>query len=127
MRHLFDNAVFPNALHGLLLYARGGYDDGMPLHFAAWNGATEAVKLLLAAGCEPGTESGENHRQPPLGWAIVNGRVDTVAAMLEAEVPIEAHYMREAQTGLRGEFSFARGSADEYRQIIALLENHQNQ
>jgi len=108
---------------GADLDARGGYDDATPIHFAAWNGETDVVKLLIESGVDTTLRSGEMHRQPPLGWAIVAGRVDTVRAMLDADVPIEEHYVEEAEAGLRGEFDFAPGTAEDYQQIIAMLRD----
>lgn len=106
---------------GAQVDARGGYDDATPLHFAAWHGRTDIARMLLEAGCQPSPASGPRHRQPPLGWAIVNGRVDTVRALLDAGVPVLDHYLREAEAGLRGEFDFARGRPEDYRQILDLL------
>lgn len=59
-----------------------------------------------------------------MGWAIVNGRVDTVAMMLERGVPVLDQYIDEAKAGLERGFAHARGSAEEYQQIIGAAEGH---
>lgn len=88
--------------HGADVHARGGYDDSTPLHVAAWNGSLDTAQVLLDHGADPDLESGPEHRQPAMGWAIVAGRIEMVEMMLERGAAIFDHYVRQARTYLDG-------------------------
>jgi ankyrin repeat protein len=47
----------------------GGQHNGTPLHWAAWHGNLEMVKLLLAKGA-PLEDANNDFRATPLGWAM---------------------------------------------------------
>lgn len=89
---------------GLDPNVRGGYDDQTPAHGAAWNDHADAIRALAAGGADVDLPSGAIHRNPPLGWAIVNGSLDAAEALLEAGVEVRDHYAADAEKGARGEF-----------------------
>ncbi|MCQ0022313.1 ankyrin repeat domain-containing protein [Streptomyces somaliensis DSM 40738] len=61
-----------------------GEDGGTALYAAAVSGRTGIVRLLLAAGADPGRGSGEGGGDLPLCGAACNGHTETVRALLAA-------------------------------------------
>lgn len=55
-----------------------------PLHVAAGNGFTDAVKVLLAHKANIDAASTEYSSTTPLIWAVDNGRIETVKMLLDA-------------------------------------------
>ncbi|XP_049769444.1 speckle-type POZ protein-like [Schistocerca cancellata] len=62
--------------------ARGDWRDFTALHWAAYRGDVEVVRLLLEAGAAVDARDGGGSR--PLHWAALNGRAEVAAALLVA-------------------------------------------
>ena len=71
VKWLLDHGADPNALWSHW----GAYVT--PLHLAVWQGHTEVVRLLLAAGADTTIRDSE-HDSDALGWAEYAGRVEIV-------------------------------------------------
>lgn len=82
--------------------ARGGYDDGTPLHQAAWNNQVEAARALLDGGAKIDERSGHLHNNTPLGWAVVGGSVEMVELLLERGAALLGHIATDAEEGAAG-------------------------
>jgi ankyrin repeat protein len=102
---------------------RGDYDDCTPLHVAAWEGATDAIHVLLDAGAPIDVASGSLHQNEPLGWAIVAGKVEAVRALLSRKAPVRTHHRTQAQNGAEGMFrEFSREPLESWQQIVEALD-----
>jgi ankyrin repeat protein len=71
---LLDSGVSPDEPDG---------DGGTPLYGAAVQGNAEIVRMLLAAGADPGRESGGESQGLPLCAAACWGHLDVVIALLD--------------------------------------------
>lgn len=90
--------------------ATGGYDDGTPLHVAAWHDRVDAAAALLEAGAEIDKRSGPLHRNTPLGWAIVGGSPGVVELLLSRGGAVLDFMARDVERGTAGAFQeFKRG------------------
>ncbi len=89
---------------GAEVNARGGYDDGTPLHTAAWRDGVDAAGALLDVGADPNLPSGPMHQNEPLGWAIVGGAKRAVRLLLERGVRPGPHHIEDARAGADGRF-----------------------
>jgi len=69
---------------GGLAAARAARDahDRTPLHWAAYKGATDAVRLLLVLGADPGATDDEG--ATPLHWAALRGHRDACLLLVRA-------------------------------------------
>jgi len=83
---------------------RGGYDDQTPAHGAAWSDHPHVIEALVRGGANVDLPSGSIHRNPPLGWAIVNGSLEAARALVGAGVELRDYYEADAEAGMRGEF-----------------------
>ena len=114
-RLLLDAGVDPNA--------RGGYDDQTPAHGAAWHNHPEIIRALADAGADLDLPSGQIHRNPPLGWGIVNGSLEAISALLDAGARIEDHYVPDARHGVEGGYrEFSAAPPERFEAIRDLLE-----
>lgn len=84
--------------------ARGGYDQGTPLHFAAWDDRGPAVEALIEAGADMEVESGHVHDNEPIGWAIVGGSKCAFDALRRAGAKVHPHHAADAKLGAQGAF-----------------------
>lgn len=101
---------------------RGGYDDGTPLHFAAWNGQVEMIDLLLDSGAGIDLNSGDLHRNSPLGWAVVSGAVAAVERLLQRGARVARHHFKDARHGAGGDFrNYTQAPPEDFRRIHELL------
>jgi ankyrin repeat protein len=85
--------------------ARGGYDDGTPLHMAAWNDNAVVMEVLLDSGADIEVRSGPMHHNTPLGWAIVGGAVNVVELLLRRGAAVHRFHVEDAEAGVAGEFT----------------------
>jgi ankyrin repeat protein len=74
-KHL-AHAARDNDIHGVRLMLMAGLpldgrsvDKGTPLHWAAFHGNPEMVRLLIQHGAAL-EDRGDNHQAPPIGWAM---------------------------------------------------------
>jgi len=101
---------------------KGDYDNCTPLHVAAWEGATDAIDVLLDAGAPIDVASGSLHQNEPLGWAIVSGKAEAVRVLLDRRAPIHAHHRTQAVRGSQGMFQeFSREPLESWEQIVDML------
>ncbi len=77
---------------------RGDHDQATPLHIAAWEGSTRAIAELIRGGAPLDVESGPQHKNQPLGWAIASGKVEAVRVLLSYGAPIHDHHRAQATT-----------------------------
>ncbi|MGI9305530.1 MAG: ankyrin repeat domain-containing protein [Gammaproteobacteria bacterium] len=89
---LIHDAAGSNNLAAVALMTALGLDvnhltSTTPLHQAAWGGHVDMVKLLLEKGADP-TLRDLDHFSPPIGWAIYNGRHDTVAFLDDCDMDV---------------------------------------
>jgi len=114
------------AADGADVNARGGYDDGTPLHQAAWCDAAEAIEALADAGARLEAPSGHVHHNEPLGWAIVGGAERAVRALLARGAEIRKWHRKDAAGGVQGAFrEYQRGRPlSAWQAIAALIERH---
>ncbi|MDH3734769.1 MAG: ankyrin repeat domain-containing protein [Gemmatimonadota bacterium] len=111
---LLDAGVDPNA--------RGGYDDQTPAHGAAWHNHADIIALLAAGGADVNLPSGQMHRNPPVGWAILNGSLEAIEALLDAGAEILDHYIQDAERGIEGGWrDFSATPPERYEAIRHLL------
>lgn len=89
--------------------ARGGYDEGTPLHAAAWNDCPEAAEALIDAGAPIDVPSGPMHRNEPIGWAIVGGSVSVFRVLKRRGAAVKPHHVKDAEAGARGAFKEFKG------------------
>jgi ankyrin repeat protein len=102
--------------------ARGGYDDGTPLHAAAWSDQAGAIGVLVDAGADIDAVSGSMHRNEPIGWAIVGGAVGAARELLARGARLRAVHVEDARKGVEGAFRcFNPGRAIERWKEIAEL------
>ena len=69
-----------------------GQDKYTAIHFAAWDGQNEALKVLIDAGANPdilGTDS-----RTPIHLAAANGRTEAVKLLIEAGVDINRRVLQ---------------------------------
>jgi ankyrin repeat protein len=96
-------------------------DGGTALHQAAWFGAPDNARLLIAAGA-PIDIVGDDHDSTPLGWAVHGARYSG-GADDEPERYVEiVRMLRAAGAGLRDEAYRRRLLADAIPQIAELLK-----
>jgi len=101
---------------------RGGYDEQTPAHAAAWNDHPHVIEALARGGASVDLPSGDIHRNPPLGWAIVNGSLDAARALVGAGVGLREHYEADAEAGMRGEFgAWSSAPAERFEAIRDLI------
>lgn len=55
-----------------------------PLHYAAWNGISDSISLLLCAGADVATRTGESRNTTALHYAAGMGHIDCVRLLLDA-------------------------------------------
>ena len=104
--------------------ARGGYDDQTPMHGAAWENRADAIRSLAAAGGDVDRPSGRIHRTPPLTWAIINGSLEAVQALIETGVTVEEGHLDAARAGIAGEFrAWSASGPERYEAILARLRD----
>jgi ankyrin repeat protein len=110
--------------HGADVDARGGYDDGTPLHGAAWGDKVASIAALLDAGADINAKSGPTHRNEPIGWAIVSGAAGAVRAFLERGAKVRPEHVEDAKRGVEGAFRHfnRRRPLEAWREIARLLE-----
>jgi ankyrin repeat protein len=84
--------------------AAGGYDDGTPLHVAAWHDRVDAAAALLDGGAEIDRRSGHMHSNTPLGWAIVGGSAGVVGLLLSRGAAVLDFMAGDVERGAAGEF-----------------------
>ncbi|HZW08837.1 MAG TPA: ankyrin repeat domain-containing protein, partial [Phycisphaerales bacterium] len=103
--------------------ATGGYDDGAPLHVAAWHDRTDAAAALLDGGADIDKRSGPLHRNTPLGWAIVGGSPGVAGLLVSRGAAVLDHMAGDADRGAAGEFrQFKRGqSIDAWARVKEIL------
>src|SRR4051812_49843008 len=77
-------------LEGADLSVRGG-DGFTPLHLAAFFGGAEAVRALLAAGCDPDADAENTFRVHPIHSASAVRDHESVRALLEAGANPNVH------------------------------------
>lgn len=108
---------------GADLNARGGYDDGMPLHQAAWHDSAGAAEALLNAGADRDARSGAIHHNEPVGWAIVSGAVGVVRLLLERGCKLRPTHLDDARAGVRGQFRWLQRErpVEAWREIEGLV------
>lgn len=110
------------AERGLDPDARGGYDDQTPAHGAAWADDPAMIRALVEVGADIDLPSGRIHRNPPLGWAIVNGSADAVPALLEAGAEVRDGYLEDARKGREGAFrEWSSAGPERFDAILAAL------
>ncbi len=121
-----NQALLIEILHtaGIALDTRGDYDECTALHIAAWEDTVASAQKLIDLGAALEIESGENHRNTPLGWAIVAGSQHVAKVLIDAGAEIRDYYIRTTHEGEAGEFSpFApRATKENYIAIRSLLE-----
>jgi len=98
-----------DSIHWLLeagadVHARGGYDEQMPLHTAAWNDAVAAGEALIDGDADLSALSGKIHRNDPLGWAIVSGAAGSVQLLLSRGATVTIGHRETAEAGAKGLF-----------------------
>ncbi len=111
------------ASRGADMNIRGGYDDGTPMHAAAWGNKAGAIGALIDAGAEIDGVSGSLHRNEPIGWAIVGGAVDAVRTLLERGAKVRAAHREDARCGADGGFRHLnpRRPLEAWRTISVML------
>jgi hypothetical protein len=62
------------------------------------------VEALLAGGANIDLQSGDLHRNEPLGWAIVSGAIDAVRLLIARGARIRDVHVNDAEAGVKGEF-----------------------
>ncbi len=113
-RFLLDRGLSPDL--------RGGHDDQTAGHAAAWHDYPEVIRVLAEAGANLSLPSGEIHRNPPLGWAIVSGAAAATEALIDAGVEIEDYYVKDALHGIEGDFrEFSAAPVENRERIRDLL------
>ena len=55
-----------------------------PLHYAAWNGMSDSVSLLIRAGADVATRTGESRNTTALHYAAGMGHIECVRILLNA-------------------------------------------
>lgn len=109
---------------GLNPNERGGYDNGTPLHQAAWNDRADAAAALLDIGADPELRSGHVHNNEPIGWAIVGGSSGVVKLLVERGVNIRKNHRDDAAAGAKGAYrEFKRDCPIESWRTIQQLIN----
>ena len=104
---------------------KGGYDDGSPLHFAAWDNHPEMIRLLLEHGANIEQRSGNNHNNTPLGWAIAGGRIEACETLLENGATILDFHHVDAANGATGTAqNFSGAPHENWAVIVELLKRH---
>lgn len=92
------------AASGADVNVRGGYDDATPLHVAAWGDKPEAAEALLDSGAAINAPSGPQHRNEPLGWAIVGGSLNAFRLLIDRGAAVHEHHFEDARKGVEGAF-----------------------
>jgi ankyrin repeat protein len=106
--------------HGLSPNVRGGYDDAMPLHLAAWHDQLQAAEGLVAIGAELNAKSGQLHNNTPAGWAIVGGSYRVFNYLMDQGAIRHEWFLDDARDGADGRFDLYNRVPREQR--IAILE-----
>ena len=115
IRVLLENGVDPAV--------RGAYDESTALHIAAWEGSISAAQALIHSGAPLNIKSGPAHKNEPLGWAIVSGKVDMVKMLLAHGATPQLHHLQNAQTAAEGGSDVvSRSTLDDWRQIVGILD-----
>lgn len=100
-----------------------GYDDGTPLHFAAWEGRVDAARWLIDHGADIERHSGKIHENTSMGWAIISGHLEIVRLLLERGAVVPDYYIERAKAGERGELrEWSCAEAGVYAEMKKLLE-----
>jgi ankyrin repeat protein len=109
--------------HGADVDARGGYDDGTPLHTAAWGNKAASIGALLDAGADINAVSGSMHHNEPIGWAIVSGAADAFRVLLGRGAAVRPGHREDADKGAQGRFREfnPRRPIEAWREISRLL------
>lgn len=103
--------------------ARGGYDDQTPLHTAASHDQVEVIRQLAALGADVNVESGPEHSTPPLVWAIVFGRAESVRVLLELGATVTPSVLKTVEAGVRGDHQAHSGAPlSVWKQIQELVD-----
>jgi peptide-methionine (S)-S-oxide reductase len=76
-----------------LAYSTDIFEHGTALHHAVWSGSLDAVKVLVEAGADMGTQDTAHH-STPLGWAEYAARGENERAQRYAEI---ASYLRRLE------------------------------
>jgi ankyrin repeat protein len=92
------------AANGADVGVRGGYDEGTPLHLAAWEDKAEAAAALLDSGADIDAKSGSLHHNEAIGWAIVGGSVGAFRVLLKRGATVRSHHVQDARRGVEGAF-----------------------
>lgn len=103
---------------------RGGYDESTPLHVCAWDNKPDVARLLIARGADVERNSGPQHRNTPLGWAIVAGSLGMVELLLEHSAGLREYFLSDALRGEQGAFrAYAPGEPRAYAAIAERLRS----
>ena len=107
---------------GAGLNTRGGYDDSAALHVAAWNGHADGVEHLVGLGAAIDQESRPTHENTPLGWALVNGKVDVVKRLLKLGAKVLSRHRTDLANAAEGKLDFTAGTKEDFDRIAELLD-----
>ncbi len=101
---------------------RGGYDDAMPLHQAAWQDHFAAANALISYGADINALSGEIHNNSAAGWAIVAGSADVFCCLMDHGAEVKEFFLNDAIAAVNGEFrEYKVVPQENYDRILARL------
>jgi ankyrin repeat protein len=110
------------ASRGLTANVRGGYDEAMPLHLAAWDNNLDVAEALLDHDADINARSGSIHNNSPAGWAIVAGSADVFELLLDRGGKVLDFFERDAQAAVDGKFrQYKNADQESYQRIQARL------
>lgn len=103
---------------GLSPDTRGGYDQGTPLHTAAWSNCPIAAEALIDNGADIDAKSGPLHNNTPAGWAIVSGAAEVFDLLIDRGATCHSWFLDDARNAIAGGFDQVSHATPEQRHRI---------